>query len=119
MQVKQEQAALERQLFQERCAIQAKHEEKVKLSQAKAKIVGAGLSKHEADMILAAYQKEMERFDTDRALVAWDGLVAKQQAALENMGVPTMFVTDTLTDRERQQRIVQVLEGIAGSGELS
>ena len=51
-------------------------------------------------MILAAYQKEMERFDTDRALVAWDGLVAKQQAALENMGVPTMFVTDTLTDRE-------------------
>jgi hypothetical protein len=35
MQVKQEQAALERQLFQERCAIQAKHEEKVKLAQAK------------------------------------------------------------------------------------
>jgi hypothetical protein len=35
MQVKQEQVALERQLFQERCAIQAKHEEKVKLAQAK------------------------------------------------------------------------------------
>jgi hypothetical protein len=51
-------------------------------------------------MISAAFQKEMKRFDTERALVAWDGLVAKQQAALENMGVPTMFVTDILTDRE-------------------
>jgi hypothetical protein len=51
-------------------------------------------------MISAAYQKEMKRFDTERALVAWDGLVVKQQTALENMGVPTMFVTDISTDRQ-------------------
>jgi hypothetical protein len=35
VQVKQEQADLERQLFQERCAIQMKHEEKVKVALAK------------------------------------------------------------------------------------
>jgi hypothetical protein len=33
--MKQDQAELERQLFQERSAIQAKHEEKVRLAQAK------------------------------------------------------------------------------------
>jgi hypothetical protein len=35
IQVKQEQAEAEQQLFQERCAIRAKHEEKVKVAQAK------------------------------------------------------------------------------------
>jgi len=35
IQMKQDQAELERQLFQERSAIQAKHEEKVRLAQAK------------------------------------------------------------------------------------
>lgn len=82
-----------------------------------------------------AYSKEMRKFDAERVLVAWDGLVAKQQAALENLWVPTMFVTSAKANREvrytfiqsgindliclmrmqRQQRVVQVLEGIAGS----
>lgn len=47
-----------------------------------------------------AYQKELHKFDSERVLVAWDGLIAKQQAALENMAVPAMFVTETKTDRE-------------------
>jgi hypothetical protein len=51
-------------------------------------------------MISEAYRKEMNKFDTERVLIAWDGLVMKQQAALENMRVPNMFVTDIGTDRE-------------------
>ena len=85
-------------------------------------------------MLSDAYEKELKRFDVERVLVAWDGLVAKQQAALENLQVPTMFKTDISTDREvsddinyrsrldksllskqRQQRVIQVLEGIASS----
>ena len=80
-----------------------------------------------------AYRKELRKFDTERVLVAWDALVAKQQTSLENMAVPAMFVTDTKADREvgplkqptrdsyliilsqRQQRVIQVLEGIASS----
>jgi hypothetical protein len=114
-QMKQKQADLERQLAKERRAIQAKHDEKVKVAQARAKIFGAGLSKHEADMMSDAYKKEMHTFDTERVMIAWDGLVVKQQAALEKLQVPTMFVTSVKTDRERQQRVVQVLEGISGS----
>jgi len=113
--MKQQQAQLEQRLFQERCAIRTKHEEKVKVAQSKAKIFGAGLSKHEADMMSDAYRKELNKFDTERVLVAWDSLVAKQQAALENMAVPAMFVTSSKADRERQQKVVQVLEGITGS----
>lgn len=85
-------------------------------------------------MLSDAYKKELKKFDVERVLVAWDGLVAKQQAALENLRVPTMFKTDISTDREvtdlighksslshlvtseqRQQRVIQVLEGISGS----
>jgi len=114
-QMKQQQVELERLLDKERRAIRVKHDEKVKVAQAKAKIFGAGLSKHEADMMSDAYRKEIRKFDAERVLVAWDGLVAKQQAALENFRVPAMFVTSAKADRERQQRVVQVLEGIAGS----
>lgn len=85
-------------------------------------------------MLSDAYKKELKKFDAERVLVAWDGLVAKQQTALENLQVPAMFKTDTSTDREvsdiigyvstlddvlpseqRQQRVIQVLEGIASS----
>lgn len=85
-------------------------------------------------MLSDAYKKELKKFDTERVLVAWDGLVAKQQSALENLRVPAMFKTDISTDREvtdviaqkrslphlltseqRQQRVIQVLEGITGS----
>jgi hypothetical protein len=51
-------------------------------------------------MMSDAYRKEMNKFDAERALIAWDGLVTKQQAALENLRVPAMFVTDVKTDRE-------------------
>ncbi|KZT26901.1 hypothetical protein NEOLEDRAFT_1061790 [Neolentinus lepideus HHB14362 ss-1] len=115
--MKQEQADLESQLHEERKAILRKHEEKVKLARTKANIVG-GLSRHEADMMSDAFRKELRKFDLERALTAWDGLVTKQQAVLEGLDVPGMFITDASADRERQQRIIQVLEGIA-SGDAS
>ncbi|EGO01549.1 hypothetical protein SERLA73DRAFT_176892 [Serpula lacrymans var. lacrymans S7.3] len=37
-------------------------------------------------------------------------LGTNQQTALERQGLPTMLVTDSESDREKQQRVVQVLE---------
>lgn len=51
-------------------------------------------------MLSDAYRRELAKFDTERVLVAWDGLIAKQQIALEKMQVPTMFITDVKADRE-------------------
>ncbi|KAH7888087.1 hypothetical protein F5I97DRAFT_950711 [Phlebopus sp. FC_14] len=93
--LQEEQRDLERQLWEERSAIQKKHEEKVKIARTKAGLIGAGLSKHEADMMNDAYRKELQRFDSQRVLLAWDALTQKQQIALESLGVPTMFATDS------------------------
>lgn len=41
-----------------------------------------------------AFQKELRKFDAERVLPAWDGLVRGQQARLEALKVPTMFVTN-------------------------
>jgi hypothetical protein len=46
------------------------------------------------------FRKELEKFDKQRALTAWDGLVTKQQSRLLELGVPTMFVTNVSMDRE-------------------
>lgn len=86
-------------------------------------------------MLSDAYHNELAKFDKERVLVAWDGLIAKQQAALEKMQVPTMHVTDVKAHRQvcghsgsflrtfstyfirikRQQAVVGVLQGIAGN----
>lgn len=47
-----------------------------------------------------AFKRELAKFDSERVLLAWDGLLTKQQIALESLGVPTMFSTTTKTDRE-------------------
>jgi len=44
-------------------------------------------------MITDAFEKEIRKFDHERVIPAWDGLVARQQAALAQAHVPTMFVT--------------------------
>ncbi|KAK7061357.1 hypothetical protein R3P38DRAFT_654186 [Favolaschia claudopus] len=115
--LKQEQDKLERDLWAERTAIRVKYEEKVNVAKVKASMIGAGsgLSKHEADMLVQAYERDLARFDKERALPAWDGLVTSQQAALAQLRVPTMFPTAIRDDRERQQKVVQVLEGIVGT----
>ena len=53
-----------------------------------------------AQAMKAAFEKELMKFDMERVLPAWDGLITRQQAALESLGVPAMFPTDTVTDRE-------------------
>ena len=47
-----------------------------------------------------AFLRELKKFDTERALPAWDGLVRGQQARLEALKVPTMFVTNDAGDVE-------------------
>ncbi|KAJ7762815.1 hypothetical protein DFH07DRAFT_404910 [Mycena maculata] len=115
--LKQEQDKLEHALWAERGAIRTKYEEKVKVAKTRATLIGTGMSKHEAEMLSQAYEKELKRFDAERVLPAWDGLVTSQQAALAQLRVPTMFPTAVKHDREKQQRVMQVLEGIVGSAE--
>ncbi|KAH9894168.1 hypothetical protein C8Q73DRAFT_694767 [Cubamyces lactineus] len=104
-----EQADMERQLWKERREIQRKHEERVKTARTKASIIGAGLTQYEADALTDSFRAELAKFDRERILPAWDGLLTKQQAALESLGVPAMFPTAQQADRERQQEIMQVL----------
>lgn len=51
-------------------------------------------------MMSNAFRQELGKFDLERALPAWDGLITKQQSALEELGVPTMFITSMAADRE-------------------
>ncbi|KAI8985001.1 hypothetical protein BD414DRAFT_578750 [Trametes punicea] len=107
-----EQAELERQLWKERREIQRKHEERVKAARTRASIIGAGLTQYEADSLTDSFRSELAGFDRERVLAAWDGLLTKQQAALESLRVPAMFPTTMKADRERQQEIMQVLDRI-------
>ncbi|KAG6889037.1 hypothetical protein C0995_004320 [Termitomyces sp. Mi166 len=112
-QLKKEQEDLERQLWEDRGDIIRKFEDKVKVAATKAAMIGdPGLSKHEADMLQDGLKKALEKFDRERVLAAWDGLVSKQQAILSHHKVPAMFLTSQSADRERQQRVMDVLEGI-------
>ena len=52
-----------------------------------------------------AYKRELHKFDAQRVIFAWDGLVSKQQAALESLGVPVMYVSDLASDREASASI--------------
>lgn len=46
------------------------------------------------------FLKELRKFDVERVLPAWDALVQGQQARLEALKVPTMFVTSETGDVE-------------------
>lgn len=83
-----------------------------------------------------ALQKELKKFDAERVLPTWDKLVRGQQARLEALKVPAMFVTNDPSDMavrtshlhvkcnlgsvltlhglsaQNQHRVVNVLEGI-------
>ncbi|TEB35538.1 hypothetical protein FA13DRAFT_1352156 [Coprinellus micaceus] len=115
--IKQDQDVLERQLSTDRGALQKKYADRVKVAKTRATMTGAnGLSKHEATMLQDAYQKEMCKFDRERVLPAWDGLITRQQGQLEALGVPNMFVTSDPRDTERQKQIINVLLGLVGNG---
>lgn len=112
--LRDEQKELERQLWEERCEIRRKHEEKVKVARTKANMIGAELSKHEVDTFNDAFRRATQKFDTERMLLAWDALMEKQQTALEALGVPTMFRTSSKESYDKQKKVVQVLEGLIG-----
>ncbi|KAK7060144.1 hypothetical protein VNI00_000908 [Paramarasmius palmivorus] len=98
--MKAEQDALERRLLEERNAITRKYEEKIKVAMTKASLIGSGISKHEATMLNDGYKKELGKFDRERVIPAWEGLVGQQQETLASYGVPTMYTTSTAADRE-------------------
>lgn len=57
-------------------------------------------SLHLVQMMSDLFRRELKKFDSERVLPAWDGLVTKQQTTLESLGVPAMYVTVALADRE-------------------
>jgi len=46
------------------------------------------------------FRTELRKFDAERVLPAWDRLVRSQQARLEALKVPTVFVTNDASDAE-------------------
>lgn len=46
------------------------------------------------------FRRELQQFDKERVLPAWDGLVSRQQSTLEALGVPTMFPTSATAERQ-------------------
>lgn len=57
----------------------------------------------------ADFDKELEKYDKERVLVAWDALIERQQESLEKLGFPAMYVTSNPAERTKQQRIIQVI----------
>jgi hypothetical protein len=51
-------------------------------------------------MMSDTFRRETRKFDLERVLPAWDGLITKQQSALHELGVPLMFVTSSKSDVE-------------------
>ncbi|KAG7096600.1 hypothetical protein E1B28_004018 [Marasmius oreades] len=113
--MKKQQDTLERQLLEERISIKKKHEQKVKDALFKARLVGSGLSPHEARMLNDGYRDELKKFDGERAISAWEDLVAEQQESLSSLGIPAMFLTHVGSEREAQRKVVHVLEGLIGN----
>ncbi|TCD70468.1 hypothetical protein EIP91_003229 [Steccherinum ochraceum] len=110
--MKHDQNNLERRLFDERRGVLKNQQERIKTARTKASMIGSTISQFEADSMTSSFRRELNKFDTERALPAWDGLISKQQTELEGLGVPAMFLTTLTADRERQQRVVQVLTGM-------
>ncbi|KLO15705.1 hypothetical protein SCHPADRAFT_920183 [Schizopora paradoxa] len=112
LQLRKDQDSLEEQLWNEREDIIAAQNEKVKVAVTKANLVGGQISEREANTMRDAFVKQLDNFNNDRVFPAWDAMMHRQQSKLESLGVPTMYKTESGADRHRQQKIIQVLEGI-------
>ncbi|TFL00634.1 hypothetical protein BDV98DRAFT_107413 [Pterulicium gracile] len=111
--MKNAQDHLETQLFQEYQAILDKYRDKIHAAQTKATMTGAtGLSHHEANMLNHGYADELRKFNQNRVVPAWGGLVAQQQSRLRELQVPGMVMTSSPAEREKQRKIIHVLEGL-------
>ncbi|KAH7102989.1 hypothetical protein BKA62DRAFT_698253 [Auriculariales sp. MPI-PUGE-AT-0066] len=109
--IRKDQHEFERKVVEERGDILRQQHEKVDKERKMMKLTGTGINQLSAESMNRKFEQELNSFDM-RALRQWEGLVAKQQTTLEDLGVPTMFQTSLQSDRDRQQRVIQVLEGI-------
>ena len=60
-------------------------------------------------MLTEAFKKEIDKFDQDRVIPAWDGLITRQQMELAHSRVPTMFVSNQVEDRQVRNWNVSLL----------
>jgi len=51
-------------------------------------------------MLVDAHKKDLQKFDRDRALPAWDSLLSQQQVKLQKLQVPAMHITSESAERE-------------------
>jgi len=51
-------------------------------------------------MLVDAHKKNLQKFDRDRALPAWDSLLSQQQVKLQQLEVPAMHITSESAKRE-------------------
>jgi hypothetical protein len=82
----------------------------------------------ELQKIADSFKKDLYKFDHEKVLPMWDGLIARQQTQLAEFSIPTMFVSSEKNDRQAckleslphfrsvstqlQLKIINVLEGI-------
>lgn len=75
----------------------------------RASIIGVDPTPRELEALHTELERQLLKFDSEQVLAGWDALIFKQQQALQALNVPSMFATTHETDRERQQRIIQVI----------
>ncbi|KAF9520756.1 hypothetical protein BS47DRAFT_1481137 [Hydnum rufescens UP504] len=107
--MKQEQEDMESRLWRGREVIIEKQKEKVGVALARARIINVNPTVREIDIMSAEFDKELDKYDRERVLVAWDELVERQQESLEKLGFPAMYVTSDQAERTKQQRIIQII----------
>ncbi|KAG8887986.1 nucleotidyltransferase, partial [Tulasnella sp. 332] len=107
-----DQKDVETKLWGRRQAVMTEHEKRVQAARQQARIVTGvdSLEPRETQRLNQQLKKALDGFDREVALPAWDALLKRQQEALENLGVPSMFVTSDVTERSRQQRLIRVIE---------
>jgi len=112
MKLQDDQRDLEETLWSARQTIISNHEKKLQsaIGQAKFSTGGDELDGRQSQQAADSLKLALRNFDRERVFPAWDNLVKRQQETLENLGVPSMFVTDNTADRSRQQRLVRVIE---------
>ncbi|KAG8863728.1 nucleotidyltransferase [Tulasnella sp. 330] len=104
-----DQKDVETKLWGRRQAVMTEHEKRVQAARQQARIVTGvdSLEPRETQRLNQQLKKALDGFDREVALPAWDALLKRQQEALENLGVPSMFVTSDVTERSRQQRLIR------------
>ncbi|KAJ1308599.1 hypothetical protein OPQ81_004297 [Rhizoctonia solani] len=107
--VQETQNQLEQSLYATQQEVMRKHEQRVEYAKNKANIVGIPLSEKENQDLESQLAEDLKKFHTNQVLVSWDAQRTKQQAQLESLGVPCMFVTSDPAALQRQQRVLRIL----------